>query len=231
MRRLTIAALIILISLLVTFGILGGHYFATGGISTPFADTAIFIVTLVGVLVVLASIGIWATLRRLLHEDIAAEISRIEEATRCEALSRMAKELADSFWVFYQDTHNIAFRDQAIKIISDAREIIEGRGKVDVEELKGYIYNNLAFAYAEKGEAENTAMAHSLINYVMEMCKNFPKEEANWLETYAYVLYRLPKKSGDTEKALGIINDLLQRQDVSDKAKHIYRQRYSISDA
>ena len=151
MKGLIVAILIILIVMLLAFGAYAGYHFATGGISTPFADTAIFVVTLVGILVALASLGMWAALRRILHEDIAAEISRFEEKTRCEALSRMAKELASSFWALYKDTHNIAFRDQAIKIISDAREIIEGRGKVDVEELKCYIYNNLAFAYAEKG--------------------------------------------------------------------------------
>lgn len=231
MRRLIIATLIILILLLLSFGSYAGWHFATGGISTPFADTAIFVVTLVGILVALASLGIWAALRRILHEDIAREISRVEEATRNESLSRMATKLATAFWAFYKETQNNVYRDQALKIISGAREILEGRETVEREELKCRIYNNLAFAYAERCEPDDTTTAHFLANYVFERRNDHPENEVNWLETYAYVLYRLPKKQEDRDKALSIIKDLLERPDVKDETKRIYRQRYSISES
>lgn len=198
-------------------------------ISTPFVDTAIFIVALVGVLVALAAIGMWAALGRILHEDIARDISQAEEATRTEALSRMAATVADSFWVFYKDTGNIIFRDEAMKILRAARETLEGRGKMAEKELKCRIYNNLAFVYAENGKTEDTTIAHFLVDYVRANCKDFPKYEVDWLETYAYVLYRLPKKRADNEEALAIINELLERPDTSEEDKRKYKERYSIS--
>ena len=229
MKRFT-ALLIILSSLLIGFGGFGAFAFIKKGTTIAFNDIVMFVIALVGLLMALASIGIWTALRRILHEDIALEISRVEKATRNEALSRMAKEIAGSFWNIYEVTNNVVFRDQALKLISDAREILEGRQSVDVEELKCYIYNNLAFAYAVRGESEDTGMAHFLINYVMERCKDFPKDEIAWLETYAYVLYRLPKKNDDKDKAQDVIRELLQRPDMTDETKRIYRQRYSISD-
>lgn len=229
MRNFISILIIILILLLIGLGGYSAYRFVAEDAVATFTDTILFVMALVGLLVALASIGIWAALRRILHEDIAREISRVEKATRNEALSRMAKEIAGSFWNIYEVTHNVVFRDQALKLINDAREILEGRRSVDVEELKCYIYNNLAFACAERGEAKDTGLAHSLINYVMERCKDFPKEEIEWHETYAYVLYRLPKKSDDKEKAQGIIKELIQRPDLDIETKHIYRQRYSIS--
>lgn len=231
MKGLTIAILIILILMLLSFGGYAGYHFATGGISTVFADVAIFVVALVGVLIALASLGIWMALRRILHEDIAREISRVEEATRHKALSRMAVKVATAFWTFYEDTQKIVFREQAIKIISDAHKILEGREEVESEEaLKCRIYNNSAFAYAERGNKEDTAIAHYLTNYTRERGKDFPEHEVDYLETYAYVLYRLPKKNDDKQKALGIINELLERPDIKEEAKHKYRQRYSLPD-
>jgi len=229
MKRFT-ALLIILSLLLIGFGGFGAFAFITKGTTIAFNDIVMFVIALVGLLIALASIGIWAALRRVLHEDIALEISRVEKATRNEALSRMAAKLASSFWAFYGESKNKVFRDQAIKIIHDAREILEGRGEIESEELKCWIYNNLAFAYAERGKAEDTKIAHFLINYVMERYKDFPEDEINSLETYAYVLYRLPKKHDDKKKALDIINELLQRPDMSGGLKRKYRQRYSITD-
>lgn len=228
MKYFVVILLIIVVLLLLTIGGYAGYRFVTVDASTTFTDIVVFVMALVALLIALASLGIWTALRRILHEDIAREISRVEEATRNEALSRMAKELAGSFWQIYEATDNVVFRDQALKLIGDAREILEGRRSVDVEELKCYIYNNLAFAYAVRGEVKDTGTAHFLINYVMERCKDYPKEEIEWLETYAYVLYRLPKKSDEKEKAKGIIMELLERPDISTEKKQEYRERWSI---
>lgn len=230
MKRLIVALLTILILLLLGLGGYAGYYFVTEGAKTPFTDTVMFVMALVGLLVALASLGIWAALRRILHEDIKKEISQAEEATRNESLSRMAAKVADSFWAFYGEKQDKVFRDQAIKMISDAHDILEGRERLKREQLKCRIYNNLAFAYAERGETKDTAMAHFLTSYVMERIKDFPDHEVNWLETYAYVLYHLPKKHEDKEKALDIIKELLERQDISGKMKGKFRQRYSIPD-
>lgn len=230
MRNLLIALLTILILLLLGFGAFAGYRFVTMGTSTEFTDIVLFVMALVGLLIALASIGIWTALRRILHEDIAREISQVEEATRNEALSRIAARVADSFWAFYEKKRDKIFREQAITMIGDARTTLEGRVRMEKEELKCRIYNNLAFALAERGETKDTALSHFMANYIKERINDFPEEEIIWLDTYAYVLYMLPKKHDDKKKALDIVNELLERPDIKDKAKREYRRRYSLPD-
>jgi len=230
MRHLIITLLVILILLLLSLGGYAGYRFATEGTETPFSDTVLFVMALVGLLVALASLGIWWALRRMLQEDIERQISRREEATRNEALSRMAAKVADAFWAFYEDKQNIVFRDQAMRLTSDARNILEGRERVDKEELKCRIYNNLAFAYAVRGETKDTAIAHFLSNHAKERAKDFPDHEVSWLETYAYVLFKLPKKPDDKKNAVEIVEQLLQRPDIEDERKEKIRRRYNLND-
>lgn len=221
MKRLIGALIAVLILLLYV-----GYFFVADDQNSPFADTVLFVMALVGLLVTLASIGIWTVLKRILREDIEREITRVEKDTRNEALSRMAVKVATAFWVFYEKTKDKMFRDRAISIVEDARKILEGREEVKGEETKCLIYNNLAFAYAERGEAKDTTIAHFLADYVKEKIKDFPEYEVMWLETYTYVLYRLPKKRDDKKKALDIVNELLERADISDDIREEYKQRY-----
>jgi len=215
--------------LLLGLGGYAAYRFITEDTPTAFTDIVLFVMALVGLLIALASLGIWMGLRRFLHEDISAQISRVEEATRNEAISRMAAKVGTAFWHFYENTQNVVFRDEALKIVSGARDILEGREGVEREDLKCRIYNNLAFAYAERGKTQDTAIAHFLADHVREKIRDYPNFEVTWLETYAYVLYRLPKKRDDKEKALIIINELLQRPDISEEEKNVYRKRYSIT--
>ncbi len=205
-----------------------GYFFVTDDQNSSFADTVVFVMGLVGLLVTLASIGIWAALKRILQEDITQKISQAEEASRTEALSRMATKVADAFWKSYEATRNKIFLEQAISAVYDAREILEGRESVKKEELRYNIYNNLAFAYAERGNSADTTIAHSLANHLMDNIGDYPNKEINWTETFAYVLYRLPKKEDDKKKALDIINELLKHPGIADATKLEYRKRYSI---
>ncbi len=225
MKRLVGGLIIVLIILLYV-----GYFFVAKDSNYPFADTVLFVIALVGVLVVLASVGIWTALHRILQDDIEKKISQAEQATRAEALSRMAAKVSYAFGEFYEKTKDSVYQDQAIKIYSDALDVLEGRGEIGRDDLKCRIYNNLAFSYAERGQPEDTIAAHFLVNETMRRIKDFPTKETNWLETYAYVLYKLPKKPADKAEALSIINELLQRSDVNNKTKNKLRKRYSISD-
>lgn len=220
-----IGVLIILLILLLYIG----YFFVTDDPNSSFADTALFVMALVGLLVTLTSIGIWTALKRILQDDIEKKISQAEEVTRNEALSRMAAKVANSFWECYEATQINIFLDQAISSIYDARKILEESAISEENEgLRCDLYNNLACAYAERGNSDDTTTAHFLANYIMEKAGGYPDDEVDWIETYAYVLYRLPKKQADKGKALGIINGLLERPDIKDATKLEYRKRYSI---
>lgn len=224
MKRL-IGALIVALILLLYIG----YFFVSDEPNLPFADTVMFVMALVGLLVALASIGIWVALKRILQEDIEKKISQAEEATRNEALARMAAKVSDSFWAFYEEKQNVVFREQAIAMATDARNIIEGRERVDTELLKCRIYNNLAYAFTERKTTEDTALAHYLIDKVMENINNYPDNEVAWLDTYASVHYILPKQKEDKAEAQEIARKLLERPDISDKLNEYIRERYDLT--
>jgi hypothetical protein len=97
------------------------------------------------------------------------------------------------------------------------------------EEERCRIYNNLAYGYAVRGDKKDTACAHYLGEYVKHKTKAFPQREADWMDTLAYVLYRLPKDPDkDKQKALQIANELLKRPDITDSVKEDIRARYGI---
>jgi hypothetical protein len=242
MRKLIIALFIVLIILLLGLGGYSFYRFVVEPVSAPFSDIVVFVMTLVGLLAALAAVGIWTGLRRILEEDVHKEVSATEEAARDEALSRTGRRIADSFWEFYKEKRNKSFLNEAIKMTEDALRYHEmtklalaaigkqaTRGEKEQEDRKCHMYNNLAFGYAERGEMKDTAKAHFFGNYVKERVKDFPESEITYLETYAYVLFKLPKTSQDKVEALKIINELLTRPDVEEEDKVKWRQRYGLN--
>jgi hypothetical protein len=227
MNKLIMAILIIFIIIFIAFGVFGSICFANGT-NIQFIDTVTFVMLLVGLLVTLATLGIWTALRRILTEDIKRVISESEEATRNQALSLMFSQVGQAFWAFYIDKGNEVFLDESIRSEIQAYKVIEGiQQKYGAEELKCLVYNNLAFSYAKRGDIKDTVMANHLANYVKEKAADFPEYEIMWLDTYAYVLYKLPKnKEKDRRLAGDIIKSLLARPDVSESNKEEIRQRY-----
>jgi ABC-type multidrug transport system fused ATPase/permease subunit len=227
MKKAAISALIICVLVLFALGVSSSICFIKGT-STMFADTVAFVMMLVGLLVALASLGIWTALRRVLAEDIKKVISEAEEAARNQALSRMFSQVGQAFWAFYIDKGNEVFLNESIRADRQAYNVIEGKQRIYGEdELKCLVYNNLAFAYAERGDPKDTVMAHRLANYVKERATDFPDYETMWLDTYAYVLYKLPKnKLEDRRLARKIVNNLLVRPDLLVSEKEEIRQRY-----
>lgn len=244
MRKILIGLLVLLIASLLALGGYAFHDFVTGDVSTPFTDVVVFVMALIGVLVALASLGLWVGLRRVLEEDLGNRILAAEETTRKEALCRMAARTADSFWSFYEEGHNKSFLNQAINMAEEALRYhqaidlestgIRGQAKKEkekeMEECKCRIYNNLAWGYAERGKAEDTAKAHFFANYIRNRAKYFPEAEVDYLETHAYVLHRLPKTDQDKQNALRLIGELMARPDVKDEQRSAWQQRYGLRD-
>jgi len=229
MKAAVIFVLVVFAIMLIVFGVFGSICFMHGT-NTTFTDTVAFVMMLVGLLVALASIGIWTALRNILGMQIHHEISKAEEEMRRKSLTRMAAKVADAYWYFYASSKNKMFLEKAIEIVNDARSMAEGKlSERDWEEEKCRIYNNLAYGYAVRGDKKDTAVAHYLIEYVKERAEAVPEKEAEWLDTYAYVLYRLPKDpKQDKYRALEIANSLIQRPDISDVLKKGIKSRYKI---
>jgi hypothetical protein len=92
-----------------------------------------------------------------------------------------------------------------------------------------HIFNNLAFALALRGKSKDIKMAHSLAEHVKEQIKHYPESEITYLETLAYVLWKLPKTPEDKKRGLELIKNILRRSDVLPEEKKAYRKRYEIS--
>lgn len=242
MWRFTIL-LIVLIVLLIGFGGFGAFAFITKGTTIAFNDIVMFVIALVGLLMALASIGIFYGVRRLLEEDIRRRIGISEKCARDRAQYQVYHQLATSFLRFYEDKGNLVFLNQTIAMAKKARvAILEAyetlkeeepskfkKEKARYEEYMCHIFNNLAFALAMRGESKDTTMAHSLAEYVKERIKHYPESETDYLETLAYVLWKLPKTPQDKKRGLELIKNILKRPDVSPEDKIEYGKRYDIS--
>lgn len=75
MRNFIIVVIAILILLLIGLGLYATYRFVAEDAVATFTDTILFVMALVGLLIVLASVGMWTALRRILHEDIARKIT------------------------------------------------------------------------------------------------------------------------------------------------------------
>lgn len=243
MRRLVFASLIILILLLLSLGACAAYRYATEGAETPFSDTVLFVMALVGLLITLASIGIFYGVRRLLEEDIRKRIGISEKYARDRAQYEVYHQIATAFFGFYKEKGNpiflnrtIAMAERARQAILEAYETLRGEPSNYKKEMEHYekeichISNNLAFALATRGESKDTATAHYLAGYVKERIKHYPESEIIYLETLAYVLWKLPKAPQDKKKAIELIKNILGRPDVSPVDKKAYRKRYKLSE-
>lgn len=243
MRRLIVASLIVLISLLLSLGGYAGYRFITKGVSTTFTDTVLFVMALVGLLIALASVGIFYSVRRLLQEDIHRKIRISEKCARDRAQYLVYHHTASAFFRFYEEKRNPIFLNETIAMALRAREVILEAYEVLQEEPLVYkkekehyekeichIFNNLAFALATRADSKDTAMAHYLAEYVKERIKHYPESEIAYLETVAYVLWKLPKTPKDKKDALELIKGIIKRPDISPIQKNMYRKRYKLSE-
>ncbi len=243
MRRLIIATLVILILLLLGLGGYAGKRFLTEGAETPFSDTVLFVMVLVGLLIALASVGIFYSVRRLLEEDIRKRIGISEKCARDKAQHDIYHQIATAFLRCYEEKGTLVFLNQTIVMAEKARAaILRAYQTLKEEEPSDYkkeeahyekeickIFNNLAFALAMRGESKDTAMAHYLTEYVNERIKHYPEDEIIYQETLAYVLWKLPKTPQDTKRGLSLIKTILSRPDVSAVTKKKYQKRYKLS--
>lgn len=244
MRRLIVASWVVLVLLLLGLGGYALHRFLTEDTPTAFTDIVVFVMALVGLLVALASVGIFYSVRRLLEEDIHKRIRISEKCARDRAQYDVYHRIATAFLRFYQEKGNPVFLNQTIVMAKRARQAILGAYETLKEEdpsnykkekarYEGEIcstFNNLAFVLAMRGESEDTAMAHYLAEYVKERIKYYPESEITYLETLAYVLWKLPKMPQDKEQGLELIKNIIRRPDVSAMKKKEYRKRYNISE-
>lgn len=243
MRGLIVTLLIILILLLLGLGGYAGYRFVTEGARTAFTDTVLFVMALVGILMALASTGIFWGVRRLLEEDIHKRIGISEKCARDRARYEVYHHTATAFLEFYAEKGNPVFLNQTIGMAERARvAILEAYETLKEEEPSNFkkekaryekeichIFNNLAFALALRGESEDMKMAHSLAEHVEEQIKHYPEDEIIFQETVAYVLWKLPKTPEDKKRGLELIKNILRRPDVSPEDKKEYRKRYGIS--
>jgi len=243
MKGSIITLLIVLILLLLGLGGYAGYRFATEGASNAFTDTVLFVIALVGILMALASTGIFWGVRRLLEEDIHKRIGISEKCARDRARYEVYHHTATAFLRFYEEKGNPVFLNQTIAMAEKARVAILGAyetlRKEDPSNFKKertlyekeicHIFNNLAFALALRGEGEDIKMAHSLAEHVEGQIKNYPEDEILFQETVAYVLWRLPKTPQDKKRGLELIKNILRRPDVSPEDKATYGKRYGIS--
>ncbi len=243
-RGLIITLLIILVISLLGLGGYSGYCFLTAGASTPFTDTVLFVMTLVGVLIALTSVGIFYGVRRLLEEDIHKRIKVSEKCARGKAQFDTYHQIATAFLRFYEEKGNPVFINQTIVMAERARiAILEAYETLKEEEPPGFkkeaaryegeickIFNNLAFALAMRGKSEDTAMAHYLAEYTNERIKYYPEDEVLYQETLAYVLWKLPKVPQDKKRGLALLKTILKRPDVSTVTKKEYLKRYKVSE-
>jgi hypothetical protein len=96
------ALLITLSVLLIVFGGFGAFAFITKGATIAFNDIVMFIIALVGLLLVLASLGIFYGVRRLLEEDIRKRIGISEKHARDRARYDVYHHTATAFLRFYE---------------------------------------------------------------------------------------------------------------------------------
>lgn len=242
MKGLIITLLIILILLLVGLGGYAGYRFVTEGASNAFADTVLFVMALVGILMALASTGIFWGVRRLLEADIRRRIGISEKCARDRAGYGIYHQVATAFFKFYEEKRNQVFLNQTIAMAEKARQAIEEayetlqgepsdykKEKARYEQDICHIFNNLAFALAMRGESKDTTMANYLAEYVAERIKHYPEDEILYQETLAYVLWKLPKTPEDKKRGLELIKNILRRPDVSPEDKIEYGKRYGLS--
>ena len=236
------AFLTIVILSLLGLGGYAGYRFVTEGTRTAFTDTVLFVMALVGLLIALASVGIFYGVRRLLEEDIHKRINISEKCARDKAQYEVYHQVATAFLRFYEEKGNPVFLNQTIAMAERARqaileayETLQGEPSDYKKERARYekeichIFNNLAFALAMRGESKDTTMAHYLAEHVKEQIKHYPESEITYLETLAYVLWKLPKTPQDKKRGLELIKNILRRPDVLPKDKKAYRKRYEIS--
>jgi succinate dehydrogenase hydrophobic anchor subunit len=81
MKAVAIIFMSVFVIILIALGIFSAIGYSQGT-STQFADVAIFVLTLVGLLVTLASVAMWTTLRTILGDQIHTEISKAEEESK-----------------------------------------------------------------------------------------------------------------------------------------------------
>lgn len=244
MRNFIIILIIILVLLLIGLGLYATYRFVSEDAVATFTDTILFVMALVGLLIALASVGIFYGVRRLLEEDIHKRIRVSEKCARDRAQYEVYHRIATAFLRFYEEKGNPVFLNQTIVIAGMARTaILEAYETLKEEEPSGYkkekehyeeeilkVFNNLAFALAMRGESKDTAMAHYLAEYVNERIKHYPEDEILYQETVAYVLWKLPKTPQDKKRGLDLIKTILRRPDVSAMTKKRYRKRYKISE-
>lgn len=212
-----------------------------------FGDIMMIMIALIGLLLSLASLGIFYGVRHELATYVQDQVVRGEELARNWAQYHTHHRVAFSFWRFYEDKRNDIFLDRAVYIEKKAKNYIDIVAKLhqrgwrrknvtriepeeeDVEAQLCLASNNLAFFLAERGKSEDIGRAHELATYIKERAKNYPEREPGFLETYAYVLWKLPKIPKDKQEALKLIKNLLQRSDVSEEEKRIWRHRYGLT--
>lgn len=244
MRNFVIVVIAILIILFIGLGLYATYRFVAEDAIATFTDTILFVMALVGLLIALASVGIFYAVRRLLEEDIHKRIGISEKCARDRAQYEVYHQIATAFLRFYEEKGNPVFLNQTVAMAEKARQaILEAYETLTEEEPANYkkekaryekeickIYNNLAFALAVRGESKDTAMAHYLAEYVQERIKYYPESEIIYLETLAYVLWKLPKTPQDKKRGLELIKNIIRRPDISDLKRKEYRKRYKISE-
>lgn len=207
-----------------------------------------FIVALVAILVAMAGFGLYQAAEHHIKKRSDEIAKRAEE--RASEIVRQGVDDLDERAGFHiaklYGYHHFAFADivKSFKSINveatetlrgtminygkQARTVADSLDKERHNELICMIYNNLAWDLADRAEPTDRRDAHYLAEYIMKRINKYPEAEADFRETYAYVLWKLPLRTEDKIKAQDIITDLLKRTDIDDDIKEEWRIRYRL---
>lgn len=173
-----------------------------------FRDILVVVLAIVGVVIAVTCL--------LVHRVILAQIEKASDQVSSEFAEKMKKVTWGSrahtervvgylMWTQYVVTRDpeekAKLLNSAIKRTERAYFDFACRLDESVPENEGLICNiknNLAYFYAEKHNLADKEIAREYANYIYKKSKKYPVFEADWVDTYNFVMSKYPNHSSES---------------------------------
>lgn len=163
-----------------------------------FRDLLTIILAVAGVSIAAGGYLVYRVLEGIVErraESKYSEMRSADEAQRLRSTASIDIQAGYTYWLFYQNTGNTAFRESAIQRTERAyfRHAVNLDEEVRANQLVlCIIKNNLAYYYAERHRRKDRKISRDYAEYIYNKISIFPDKRDTWEDTYNFVMSRYP---------------------------------------